>query len=79
MNNKDLKLYDMRGRDGCSDNPLSELIKRMQSSEEFIVLVEKSVLPLQIARLLGLRYGYTVDIVEEDNELYKLRFTKRTG
>ncbi len=65
----------MRKIGGCSDNPISYLLKILEEGHgEFTVLTKKTLIPLELARLIAMRKGYRVDVISDVGDELKLRF-----
>lgn len=68
---------DLRSQKGCSENPISYLMKLLNSGvEEFIVIIETNVLPYQLAHLIASAKGYVVEKIGELGDSIKLKFRK---
>jgi len=51
-----MREYDLRKIGGCSDNPISYLLKILEEGHgEFTVLTKKTLIPLELARLIAMR------------------------
>lgn len=69
---------DLTRSSSCSDNPVSRLINLMNESvEEFVIVVRKDVIPLDFAKLIADKKGYKVELVNSQDDVFKLRFTKK--
>ncbi|MEM4717914.1 MAG: hypothetical protein QXE81_04040 [Desulfurococcaceae archaeon] len=68
---------DLRNQKGCSENPISYLLKLLNSGiEEFTIIIETNTLPYQLAYLIASSKGYTVENIENLGDSNKLRFKK---
>lgn len=79
MQGDSIKEYDLRGKNGCAENPLSRLIKLFHEGEDFVVIVDKSTLPRQLADLFAKRYSYDLYVVSDENGVYRLLFKKKSS
>lgn len=74
-----MKEYDLRGKNGCSDNPISQLTKLLNAGEEFVVIIEKRILPRQLADLFARKYNYELIVLSDEDENHRLLFKKKTS
>ncbi|MEM1634768.1 MAG: hypothetical protein QXP68_02120 [Thermosphaera sp.] len=69
---------DLTKSSSCSDNPVSRLIGIMNENvEEFVVIARKDVIPLDFAKLIADKKGYQVELIESQDNVFKLKFVKR--
>lgn len=62
---------------GCRDNPISKLLKLMDEGYgEFVVLIKKTTLPFEIARIIATRKNYFAELIDSSNDELKIKFKK---
>jgi hypothetical protein len=74
-----MKEFDLRRHKGCSENPIAYLLNLFNEGlEAFVVIADKSVLPPPLAKIIGARKGYNVELLSEQGDEIKLKFTKKS-
>jgi len=60
---------DLSSPGGCSDNPLTRLITVLKEGlPEVRVKSKTNIVPYGLAKLLGDKYGYSVEVLESSGE-----------
>ncbi|MEM0004742.1 MAG: hypothetical protein QXE10_03620 [Desulfurococcaceae archaeon] len=72
-----MKEYDLSRDMGCRDNPISKLLKLMDEEQgEFIVLIKKTTLPLEIAKIIATRKHYVVELIDQSSDELRIKFKR---
>lgn len=67
-----MKEIDLSKELGCQDNPVSKLLKLLdEGREEFVILIKKSTMPFEIAKIIATRKQYSVELVGYNNDNIK--------
>ncbi|MEM0031764.1 MAG: hypothetical protein QXS24_00765 [Desulfurococcaceae archaeon] len=72
-----MKEIDLSKELGCQDNPVSKLLKLLdEGREEFVILIKKSTMPFEIAKIIAARKQYSVELVGYNNDELRIKFKK---
>ncbi|MCY0868375.1 MAG: hypothetical protein OWQ48_03985 [Desulfurococcus sp.] len=73
-----IRELDLTSSGSCSENPLTTLLDVLKKQDtEVRVKSKPEILPEGLARLLGLRYGYEVVVLEAGGGLVEYLFKRK--
>lgn len=72
-----MKEINLSKDSSCQDNPISRLLRLLdEGHDEFAVLIKKTTLPFEIAKIIAARKQYDVELVGYNDDELRIKFKK---